>query len=120
MKFLNINYLLIICFSCVYSACESDDVQKLDKRDWKLTWSDEFEGVKDQAPDPKKWTYDLGTGQNGWGNGEYQTYTNRSTEDLRRRSKPLTDPEYGQPSGWWAKTFHRPDGRNAGRLTSLR
>lgn len=77
MKFLNINYLLIICFSCVYSACESDDVQKLDKRDWKLTWSDEFEGVKDQAPDPKKWTYDLGTGQNGWGNGEYQTYTNR-------------------------------------------
>ncbi len=26
------------------------------------------------APDPSKWTYDLGAG--GWGNGELQTYTN--------------------------------------------
>jgi beta-glucanase (GH16 family) len=25
-----------------------------------------------------KWTYDLGTGDGGWGNGEAQTYTNSS------------------------------------------
>lgn len=39
-----------------------------------LVWSDEFD--VDGAPDPTKWTYDLGTGDNGWGNGEAQTYTN--------------------------------------------
>lgn len=39
-----------------------------------LVWSDEFN--TDGAPDPKKWTYDLGTGTNGWGNNEKQNYTN--------------------------------------------
>jgi beta-glucanase (GH16 family) len=34
---------------------------------------DEFN--TDGAPDPSKWTYDLGTGDGGWGNGEAQTYT---------------------------------------------
>jgi hypothetical protein len=37
-----------------------------------LVWSDEF--TNDGAPDPAKWTYDLGAG--GWGNGELQNYTN--------------------------------------------
>jgi hypothetical protein len=36
-----------------------------------LVWSDEF--TVDGAPDPAKWTYDLGAG--GWGNGESQNYT---------------------------------------------
>lgn len=36
-----------------------------------LKFSDEFN--VDGAPDPTKWTYDLGAG--GWGNGEAQTYT---------------------------------------------
>ena len=38
-----------------------------------LVWSDEFD--TDGAPDANNWTYDLGTGNNGWGNGESQTYT---------------------------------------------
>ena len=42
----------------------------------KLLWSDEFN--TDGAPDLAKWTYDLGTGTNGWGNNEDQTYTNNS------------------------------------------
>ena len=39
-----------------------------------LVWSDEFD--TDGAPDAAKWTYDLGTGTDGWGNQEVQTYTN--------------------------------------------
>lgn len=39
-----------------------------------LVWSDEFD--TDGTPDATKWTYDLGAG--GWGNGELQTYTNKS------------------------------------------
>lgn len=77
MKYSKINCLMACCFVALFSACESDEYQKLDKRNWTLTWSDEFDGQKNQPPDPKKWTYDLGQGQNGWGNGEYQTYTNR-------------------------------------------
>ncbi|MFT4575119.1 MAG: hypothetical protein ACI9SI_000017 [Polaribacter sp.] len=37
-----------------------------------LVWEDDFN--TNGAPDPTKWTYDLGAG--GWGNGELQTYTN--------------------------------------------
>jgi len=36
-----------------------------------MVWEDDFN--TDGAPDPTKWTYDLGAG--GWGNGELQTYT---------------------------------------------
>jgi beta-glucanase (GH16 family) len=37
-------------------------------------WADEFNGPANSAPDPSKWTYDLGAG--GWGNQELETYTN--------------------------------------------
>ncbi|GLB52794.1 hypothetical protein NBRC110019_18340 [Neptunitalea chrysea] len=41
-----------------------------------LVWSDEFD--TDGAPDTTKWSYDLGTGTNGWGNLEEQYYTDSS------------------------------------------
>jgi beta-glucanase (GH16 family) len=41
-------------------------------------WSDEFNGAAQQLPDPAKWTYDTGShdelGNQGWGNGETETY----------------------------------------------
>lgn len=40
---------------------------------YKLVWSDEFN--YSGKPDHKKWNYDIGTGRNGWGNGEAQYYT---------------------------------------------
>ena len=40
-----------------------------------LLWSDEFNGTG--SPDSNKWNYDIGKGDNGWGNGEAQYYTNR-------------------------------------------
>jgi len=42
-----------------------------------LVWSDEFN--TDGAPDAAKWGYNLGTGENGWGNNEKQNYTNSAT-----------------------------------------
>lgn len=44
---------------------------------WQLVWQDEFDGSAGQSPDPTKWTYDIGTGDNGWGNQELQYYTDR-------------------------------------------
>lgn len=44
---------------------------------WNVVWNDEFDG---SAPDPKKWTYDLGNGPpTGWGNSELEYYTSRPT-----------------------------------------
>lgn len=50
--------------------------------DWQLVWSDEFNGTDGTSPDATKWTYDLGAGAfggvPGWGNGELESYTNRT------------------------------------------
>src|SRR5690606_31804354 len=44
-----------------------------DAQQWELGWSDEFDTPG--APDPSKWTYDIGG--HGWGNQELQYYTDR-------------------------------------------
>ncbi|MFY0592174.1 glycoside hydrolase family 16 protein [Roseivirga sp.] len=41
-----------------------------------LVWSDEFESSSLNLSD---WTYEIGTGSNGWGNNELQYYTNSNT-----------------------------------------
>lgn len=48
-------------------------------KELELVWSDEFD--IEGAPNPEYWAYDLGTGSNGWGNGESQYYTDR-TENI--------------------------------------
>lgn len=70
------NLSLLLMVTVVFWGCERDNFQKLDERNWQLTWSDEFNGTAGQLPDAAKWTFDLGTGQNGWGNSELQSYTN--------------------------------------------
>jgi beta-glucanase (GH16 family) len=41
-----------------------------------LVWQDEFEGT---SLNPSNWTYEIGTGQSGWGNNELQYYTANNT-----------------------------------------
>ena len=53
---------------------ESKKITILKKR--KLLWADEFDNLG--SPDKDKWTYDIGVGNNGWGNQESQYYTDRS------------------------------------------
>ncbi len=62
---------------------------------WNLVWSDEFNG---STIDPRNWTFDLGG--NGWGNSEFETYTNRP-ENARVENGMLIiearqDPTIGQ------------------------
>ena len=53
-----------------------------------LVWSDEFDQAVGAAPDPTKWSYDLGVGTPaGWGNSELETYT-----DSRSNSLIVADP----------------------------
>jgi beta-glucanase (GH16 family) len=72
IRIISILLLLLVAFG----SCERDDFQKLEQRNWQLVWSDDFEGPAGQLPDASKWTFDLGTGQDGWGNLELQSYTN--------------------------------------------
>ena len=53
---------------------------------WKLVWSDEFNGVDGSPPDLAKWTYD--TGGDGWGNKELESYTSR-LENVQQRGGNL-------------------------------
>lgn len=69
-------------FFMVLASCERDDFQKLDERNWELAWYDEFDGPAGHLPDPAKWTFDLGTGQDGWGNQELQSYTADSLANI--------------------------------------
>lgn len=43
---------------------------------WTLIWNDEFDG---STLDASTWNYEIGTGNNGWGNQELQYYTANNT-----------------------------------------
>ena len=74
-----ISIFLTVLFSMIFSGCQEQAIQSLPERNWILTWSDEFTGDKGTLPDNTKWTFDIGVGNNGWGNSELQYYTNRPT-----------------------------------------
>jgi len=63
----------------VLSGCTKENVQKIEQRNWQLVWSDDFNGLAGVTPDATKWKYDIGTGNNGWGNSELEYYTNRTS-----------------------------------------
>lgn len=63
----------IICLALL--SCTNDEKQTVVTKT-QLVMSDEFN--VDGAPNPTLWSYDIGTGSNGWGNNELQYYTNRS------------------------------------------
>jgi beta-glucanase (GH16 family) len=54
-------------------------VQDVGGTTYQLVWSDEFDG---SSLNTANWTAEIGTGENGWGNGEAQYYTDRP-ENLR-------------------------------------
>ena len=73
-KLLLLALLAIITSSCGDKEEEPEDVELT----YQLVWSDEFDGQSGTAPSPATWSYDIGRGENGWGNAELQYYTDRS------------------------------------------
>lgn len=57
-----------------------------DSLEYKLMWSDEFDGT---ALNTANWNYEIGTGSGGWGNNELQYYTN-STNNIFVKDGYLT------------------------------
>ena len=69
---------LVVCLAAAVSASAAETPAE-PATSWKLVWSDEFD--RDGAPDPTKWSYDVGG--HGWGNKELQFYTDNRRENAR-------------------------------------
>jgi beta-glucanase (GH16 family) len=69
-------YLLRTLASAVALAACSTSPGGAPPQEWRLTWSDEFEGPAGAPVDGAKWVFD--TGGEGWGNQELQYYTTRA------------------------------------------
>jgi hypothetical protein len=65
--------------------------------EYQLVWEDNFD--VDGPPSPDKWTYDIGTGSNGWGNGELQYYTDLPENVKVENGKLLITARYESYSG---------------------
>ncbi len=61
------------CYKC---SRDSNDETQTVAQFTELVMQDEFDA--DGAPDNSIWGYNIGTGNNGWGNNELQYYTDRS------------------------------------------
>jgi beta-glucanase (GH16 family) len=61
-------------------------VEKVKAPEWKLVWSDEFDGPDGSGVDPKKWNVEISGG--GFGNSELQHYTDKR-ENLRQEKGSL-------------------------------
>ena len=69
---------------------------------WNLVWQDEFDG---ESLDLEKWKYE--TGQNGWGNDEWQNYTAGENLEVSNGTLKIIAKKVG-------------DGQKAGDYTSTR
>lgn len=72
--------LIISCNDGITTLKAPDDVEEMDpgQDQWVLIFEDDFN--YNGLPDNSKWTFDGGTGVNGWGNWELQYYTMNDLE----------------------------------------
>ena len=68
--------LTIMVIATSFFGCSTSEIQTVTTFN-NLTMQDEFD--TDGMINESIWTYDIGRGQNGWGNNELQYYTNRSS-----------------------------------------
>lgn len=76
-----------ICFELIKKRISTPLIltQKTSGKEWKLVWSDEFNGTG--LPDTTKWTFDIGNW--GWGNNELEYYTVNRLENAREEEGNL-------------------------------
>jgi len=77
-----------------------------------LVWADEFD-QESQTPDSNNWGYDIGYGENGWGNDEWQQYTN-SPQNVRVENGNLII------TALWDSLSYPVPGKRDGSITSAR
>lgn len=68
--------LCLFCLAASLPAAPATPTLDAPNSQWHLVWSDEFNQPNGSAPNPAKWSYDIGG--NGWGNHELEYYTSRT------------------------------------------
>jgi beta-glucanase (GH16 family) len=74
IKYNTIKSLILTTSLLVIMGCSTDEKQTVTTMN-NLVFQDEFD--MDGAPNSDFWSYNIGTGSNGWGNNELQHYTDR-------------------------------------------
>ena len=72
----SISLITLILVSSFFTSCSTDEKQTVVTKT-QLVMSDEFD--VNGAPNATLWSYNIGTGSNGWGNNELQYYTDRAS-----------------------------------------
>ena len=78
-KLLAARMVIVACLSCLATGSPGLILSNANANrfpQWKLVWSDEFNGPSGSAVNLSKWSFDIGG--NGWGNNELETYTSRT------------------------------------------
>ena len=58
-------------------SCDEDDTVGIEQSNLRLVFEDNFDGPEGASINTDVWNFDIGTGQDGWGNLELQYYTDR-------------------------------------------
>jgi beta-glucanase (GH16 family) len=77
-QFTVLPFLMVLAM--LLPSCEKNG-DETPTRSYSLVWNQEFDGLAGEVPDSSVWNYDIGTGNDGWGNQELQYYTN-STDNI--------------------------------------
>ena len=56
------------------------DANETASTQYKLLWSQEFDGAPQTTVDTNVWNFDIGTGSDGWGNQEHEYYTDQNAQ----------------------------------------
>jgi beta-glucanase (GH16 family) len=96
--------LFLFLLSLIFSTSTVTSAQS----DYVLVWSDEFDGPAGSRPDPAKWQYN--TGGTGWGNEEWEFYTDhpenawlRGNGTLAITARKNADRSYYDLECWYGR-----------------
>lgn len=78
LKYVIISSLLSVFVLATFWSCSDDDNSVgISEANLRLIFEDNFDGEEGQSINTDVWNFDIGTGQDGWGNQELQYYTDR-------------------------------------------
>lgn len=79
MKFKNVILKAFLCGTiCMATvSCTDDEGSSIGLTNLNLVFEDDFNGEAGASINTEFWNFDIGTGQDGWGNQELQYYTDR-------------------------------------------
>ena len=115
-KFFNIFLLTVFIFlfmtGCDEVTAPETQTDPTEFTNYELVWFDEFNQA-DSTLDSEKWGYDIGYGGEGWGNDEWQLYTD-SPENVRVENGNMII------SAVWDSANYSIPGKRDGSVTSAR